>query len=71
MGTCDKCGFNRLWGKGLRKEVVDAYGKLKPGADNVWLTKIKWERIKSSAKANTTGQPPFEARREGDAARAL
>ena len=58
MGTCNKCGFDRLWGKGLRKEVVDAYGKLKPGADNVWLTKIKWERIKSSAKANTTGQPP-------------
>ena len=38
--------------------ALDAYGKLKPGADNVWLTKIKWERIKSSAKANTTGQPP-------------
>ena len=58
MGTCNKCGFDTLWGKGLRKEVVDAYGKLKPGADKVWLTKVKWERIKSSAKANTTGEPP-------------
>ena len=35
MGKCEQCGFGTLWSKGLRKEVVDAYGKLRPGVDKV------------------------------------
>eukprot|EP00966_Prymnesium_polylepis_P035200 818159-Prymnesium_polylepis.1 len=55
MGSCKKCGFQQLWSLGLRKQLVDAYGKLRPGVDKVWLTKIKWERIKSG-DAPGTGQ---------------
>ena len=34
-GTCKKCGFNQVWKDGLRKQVVDAYGNLRPGVDKV------------------------------------
>ena len=28
-GTCERCGFARLWSKGMRPKLVDAYGKLR------------------------------------------
>ena len=56
MQNCSGCRFQQLWSKGLRKELLDAYGKLKPGVDKVWLTKIKWERIKSCAVPGTGEQ---------------
>ena len=46
-GKC-KCGMTALW-KPVRKRLVfdSPAGKLKPGVSRVWLTKIKWDRIKT------------------------
>lgn len=54
MGECPHCGFSQLWSKGLRKDIVGAEGNVKSGVDKAWLTKIKWERIKSGNKTLAT-----------------
>ena len=58
--TCGNCGIKKLWSQGLRKDLVDASGKLKPGADKVWLTPMKWECISSGKSPAVTGQAAGE-----------
>eukprot|EP00966_Prymnesium_polylepis_P189901 4400550-Prymnesium_polylepis.1 len=72
--TCGDCGVKKLWSQGLRKDLVDASGKLKPGVDKVrlppspprplphlvWLTPMKWECISSGKSPAVTGQAAGE-----------
>jgi hypothetical protein len=44
----------------MRKDLVDAYGNLKPGIDKVWFTKIKWECISSGKSPAVSGQAAGE-----------
>ena len=37
---CKKCGFGQFWSRGLRHELVDKNGDLKPGVNAVWLTQV-------------------------------
>eukprot|EP00966_Prymnesium_polylepis_P010105 233383-Prymnesium_polylepis.2 len=53
---CSDCGFPLLWTKGIRKTLLDAYGKLRPGVDKVWLTPMKWECTSSGKSPAVTGQ---------------
>lgn len=53
-GECDRCGFGVMWSKGYRKEVVDAYGKLRPGVSPLWLQQIRWDRIKTGGDGSST-----------------
>ena len=45
--TSDKCGFKQIWSNGLRQELLDAQGDLKPGMSPAWLKTMKWERFKT------------------------
>mmetsp|Transcript_47642 Transcript_47642/g.125862 ORF Transcript_47642/g.125862 Transcript_47642/m.125862 type:complete len:691 (-) Transcript_47642:17-2089(-) len=54
-GKCSKCGLVALW-KPIRKTLVyDApAGKLKPDVSRVWLTMIKWDRIKTGGDGSNS-----------------
>lgn len=56
-GLCSQCGFDKLWSARLRKDIVDAYGKPRAGVDKIWLTHIKWERMKSGNVQGNTELP--------------
>ena len=45
--TSSKCGFKQIWSCGLRQELLDSEGNLKPGVSPAWLKTIKWERFKT------------------------
>ena len=53
-GKCSKCGFKRLWSKGLRPKLVDPFHKLRPGVSRVWLTKMQWDRVKSGGDGSSS-----------------
>ena len=62
-GECSKCGFGALW-KPVRKTLVydSPAGKLKPGVSRVWLTKIKWDRIKTGGDGSNSEDDLRQAR---------
>ena len=47
---CSKCGFANFWHQ-LRAKLVDSNGNPLPSMDRVWLTKMKWERLKSGERS--------------------
>ena len=53
-GAC-RCGLSGMW-KPVRKTLVFDVpaGKLKPGVSKVWLTKIKWDRIKTGGDGSNS-----------------
>ena len=64
LGSCAQCGFRNLWSKGLRASIVDDQGNLCAGVDKAWLTKIKYERLRSSSKPPSnaiSGEPSTAA----------
>ena len=45
-GSCERCGFQRLWSNGLRTEIFDADGKLADDAHALWSAPISWDCLK-------------------------
>ena len=46
------CGFQHIWSKGLRQELVDNEGQLKEGVNPIWLQEMKWDRFKTNDSSN-------------------
>jgi hypothetical protein len=61
---CGKCGFQRLWSKGIRPKLVYPSGKLRPGVSRVWLTKMHWDRVKSGGDGSSS-EDDLRQKREG------
>ena len=49
-GSCPRCGFKKLWSKGLRLKLVDKEGNLLPAAAAVWEQDVRYEILKSGSK---------------------
>jgi len=64
-GKCARCGFDKLWSKGLRKHVIDGQGNIKASAPIEFQAEFKWLRIRSSknGQAGEPSQPSYEQRR--------
>ena len=62
-GEC-KCGFARLWSKGARLKLVDAFGKLRPGVSKMWLHTLQWECLKTGASSSSS-EDELRQSREG------
>jgi len=41
-GECAKCGFDRLWSKGVRKSLFTVAGKLRRDLSPVWNENVHW-----------------------------
>ena len=63
-GECSVCGMAKLWSKGLRDHVVDAYGNVRASAPVEFQSQVTWNRIRSSNKTNPgeAKQPAYEHR---------
>eukprot|EP00965_Chrysotila_dentata_P003992 129759-Pleurochrysis_carterae.AAC.3 len=47
-GTCDAWGFKQFWSSYLHNQLVPpGFQQLRADAHQLWLSKIKWERLKS------------------------
>ena len=59
--------FHRMWSapsSGLRCELVDSFGKLKPGVSTVWMQQLQWSRIKSGGDGSNK-EDDLRQKREG------
>ena len=45
---CAACGFQKIWSQGLRVELVQPDGALRPDVNPVWLKEVKWFRYKTA-----------------------
>lgn len=53
-GECERCGFSKIWSKGLRRTLVYADGTLKPDISRVWLTRVQWDRVKTGGDGSSS-----------------
>ena len=65
---CPNCpNFHRMWSApttGLRCELVDPHGSLKPGVSPVWSQQLQWSRIKSGGDGSSK-EDDLRQKREG------
>ena len=65
-GCCPKCGFHRLWSKGLRptlfKDNGDGTEQLRDDVDPMWDEEVEWDTIKPGSDDNNHGQSDAELR---------
>mmetsp|Transcript_16169 Transcript_16169/g.40727 ORF Transcript_16169/g.40727 Transcript_16169/m.40727 type:complete len:875 (-) Transcript_16169:94-2718(-) len=57
-GACSRCGFDKIWSKGLRPHVVDAYGNIRPSTPIEFQNIVSWTRASTSSRVSTEASAP-------------
>ena len=53
-GSCSKCGFSRIWSKGMRPKIVND-NQLLEGVSPIWSQELRYEVLKSSGSKPSDG----------------